>query len=132
MILDNPTPVTDHNVPGLNEHLEVSASNKGPGGAHLVYDISMTSPPGGPGITAERSFVRIQFQNGPINEAGINGISNEALLAILIDRARGFQSGPFSCRENSIALTHLEEALMWYQKRTRDRQARGVEGYLKP
>ena len=125
--------ITDHAVNGLNEHIHVEAiDGPGPGGASHAYDISMTSPPGGPGITAERSFVRIQFQNGPINEAGINGISNEALLAILIDRARGFQNGPFPCRENSIALTHLEEALMWYQKRTRDRQARGVEGYLKP
>jgi hypothetical protein len=34
----------------------------------------------------------------------------------------------FSCRENAIALTKIQEAMMWLQKRTRDRVARGVEG----
>ena len=62
---------------------------------------------------------------------GVNGLSNEALLAILIDRMHGFCEGPFPCRENSIARTHLEEAMMWLQKRTRDRVQRGVEGQQK-
>lgn len=70
----------------------------------------------------------VQFQDGPIKEFGVNGITHEALLAILIDRMRSFQAGPFSCRENAIVLTHLEEALMWLQKRTRARIARNVEG----
>lgn len=71
----------------------------------------------------------IIFQKGPISaENPPNGIHGEDLLAIQIDRLRGFQSGPFACRENEIALTHLETALMWLQKRTRDRMARGVEG----
>lgn len=68
------------------------------------------------------------FQNGPIKESGINGITQEALITICIDRLRSFQDGDYRCRENAIALTHLEEALMWLQKRTRDRLARGVEG----
>lgn len=70
----------------------------------------------------------INFQNGPIKESGVNGISNESLLAIVEDRLLGFQSGQFACRENAIALTKLQEAMMWLQKRTRDRVARGVEG----
>lgn len=70
----------------------------------------------------------ISFQNGPIAEAGVNGISQEALLAIVEDRLLGFQSGPYSCRENAIALTHIQEAMMWLQKRTLDRVRRGVEG----
>lgn len=73
----------------------------------------------------------IRFQNGPILEAGVNGISNEALLAIVEDRLLGFQSGQFACRENAVALTKIQEALMWLQKRTRDRLARGVEGTSK-
>jgi hypothetical protein len=72
----------------------------------------------------------IAFQGGPIAEAGVNGVSNEAILAVLIDRIQGFQSGEFSCRENAVALTHLETAMMWLQKRTRDRMARGVEGTM--
>lgn len=70
----------------------------------------------------------IRFQNGPIQENGVNGVQNEDLIAICIDRLRGFQSGKFSCRENAIALTKLEEALMWLEKRTSDRKNRGVEG----
>ena len=72
--------------------------------------------------------VKIGFQNGPIQEAGTNGISNESLLAIVEDRLSGFQSGPFACRENALALTKLQESMMWLHKRTRDRVARGVEG----
>lgn len=72
----------------------------------------------------------IGFQNGPIQGAGVNGISNEALLAIIEDRLLGFQSGQYACRESAIALTKLQEAMMWLQKRTRDRLARGVEGTM--
>ena len=75
----------------------------------------------------DSDFIPIPFQNGNPEE-GINGISNETLLAILIDRLQGFQTGKFSSRETAIALTHLEEALMWLEKRTRERIERGVEG----
>ena len=47
---------------------------------------------------------------------------------MLIDRLRGFQAGPFGCRENALALTKLEEAMHWLHHRTRGRMARGVEG----
>lgn len=70
----------------------------------------------------------VLFQNGPIKEFGVNGITQEVLLAIVIDRLRSFQSGPFSCRDNAVALTHCEEALMWLQRRTLERIKRGVEG----
>ena len=72
--------------------------------------------------------LRILFQNGPILEVGVNGISGEALLAIVIDRLRSFQAGQYACRENALALTKLEESLMWLNKRTADRKGRGVEG----
>lgn len=70
---------------------------------------------------------RLQFQNGPIKEVGINGIQNEHLIAILIDRLK-FLNNKFPCRENSIAITKLEESLMWLEKRTQDRIQRNVEG----
>lgn len=76
----------------------------------------------------QRNWAPVLFQNGPIKELGVNGVTQEALLAIVIDRLRSFQAGPFSCRENAIALTHAETALMWLQKRTTDRLRRGVEG----
>jgi hypothetical protein len=70
----------------------------------------------------------VNFQNGPVKENGVNGCHNEDLIAIVIDRLQGFQSGEFKCRENAIAITKLEEALLWLRKRTMDREARGVEG----
>lgn len=70
----------------------------------------------------------IEFQSGLPSEVGVNGFTNEQLIAIICDRLRTWNAGPFSCRENSVAMTHLETALMWLNKRTIERQARGVEG----
>lgn len=117
--------ITDHKLNGLNDTLRISVLDEpGQGGACHEYDIDVEfhTP------VSDFPTCHVRFQNGPIQEAGVNGISGEALLAIVIDRLRSFQSGPFSCRDNAIALTHCEEALMWLQKRTRDRLARGVEG----
>lgn len=70
----------------------------------------------------------IKFQRGPIGEYGINGCHQEDLIAICLDRLKVFQSGKFACRENSLAITKLEEALHWLNHRTKDRSKRGVEG----
>jgi hypothetical protein len=117
--------LTDHKLNGLNEQIDIVVLDApGPGGANHHYDLIL-----GDSVTgAPVKVVTIEFQNGPIAEAGSNGFTNEALLAVVIDRMRGFQSGQFACRDNAIALTHLEDALMRLQKRTRDRLARGVEG----
>lgn len=56
-----------------------------------------------------------------------DGTTNEDVIRVLVDRLNGLQS-KFPCRENAIATTHLETALLWLEKRTRDRKARGVEG----
>lgn len=120
--------LTDHKVNGLNEAIDIAVMDEpGQGGACHVYNIGVDiSRPEEP--AKKRQMTIIAFQNGPIKEAGVNGLSQEALLAILIDRLRSFQAGPFACRENALALTKFEEAMMWLQKRTRDRLARGVEG----
>lgn len=116
--------LTDHKLNGLNDSLEIDVLDEpGEGGASHIYFISAGDVTKDGAVTCE-----IRFQNGPIQEAGVNGISGEALLTIVIDRLRSFQRGAFACRENAIALTNLEESLMWLQKRTRDRLARGVEG----
>ena len=70
----------------------------------------------------------IFFQEGPIKEVGINGITNELLLAIVIDRLEGFQSGPYACEENAAALASTKNALSMLQFRTMRRIERGVEG----
>lgn len=123
--------ITDHKLNGLNDALDILVTDEpGQGGANHEYEIHLTAEPGegSPKITAEKWQQNISFQNGPIQEAGINGVSNEALLAIVIDRLRSFQAGPYACRENDVALSQAENSLMWLQKRTRDRMARGVEG----
>lgn len=93
----------------------------GAGGACHKYEINCLKDLNGTCAT-------INFQNGPVKENGINGCHQEDLLAIVIDRLRGFQSGKFACRENAIALTHIETSLLWLNKRTADRVDRGVEG----
>ena len=115
--------LTTHKVNGLNDKLDIVVLDEpGQGNSCHKYGINMLTG------TAGNSGPTISFQNGPIEEFGVNGISNEALLAIVEDRLSGFQSGEFSCRENALALTKLQEAMMWLHKRTRDRVARGVEG----
>lgn len=73
-------------------------------------------------------YATVLFQHGTIPEKGLNGVTHEALLAILIDRLRTFQAGSFKCRENAIVLTHLEDAMHWLHHRTIERTARNVEG----
>jgi hypothetical protein len=118
--------LTDHKVSGLNEAIEINVLDEpGQGGACHEYEIMLAPEASKPGVV---NCWRISFQNGPVKEAGFNGISQEALLAVVIDRLRMFGEGPFKSRENTIALTHIETGLQWLQKRTRDRMARGVEG----
>jgi len=56
-----------------------------------------------------------------------DGTTNEEVIKVLLDRMESLQA-KFPCRENACAITKLDEALMWLEKRTRDRIARGVEG----
>ena len=113
--------LTGHIVNPVNDKLLVEVMDEpGAGGANHHYTVT-TPPPNG------KSW-DIEFQNGPINEHGVNGVTQEVLLEIVADRLRSFQAGPFSCRENALALTKIEEAQHWLQKRTLERMRRGVEG----
>lgn len=73
-------------------------------------------------------LAEIHFQEGPIKEHGVNGVCNEDLIAMVICRLEHFQKEAFSCRDNAVAITKLEEALLWLRKRTIGRENRGVEG----
>ena len=69
------------------------------------------------------------FQNGPRKSPDSQvGVLDTDLLEIVRDRLKGFQSGEFACRENACALTHIEEALMWLNRRVEDRIERDVLG----
>lgn len=119
--------ITSHKVNGCNNALTIEAGEPGAGGAPTDYSISGYSRE--PGSTCE---LLLCFQRGNPNDpaVGVNGITQEALLAIVEDRLKCFQAGPYSSRENSIALTKLQEAMMWLKRRTEERAARGVEGAL--
>lgn len=98
----------------------------GPGGAYHHYVVFH-------GLDPERDETRtdIKFQKGPRNDDNsIGGVLDVDLLEIVRDRLKAFQSGEFSSRENACALTHIEEALMWMNKRVEDRAERGVLGTM--
>jgi hypothetical protein len=120
--------ITSHHVNPANDKLRITVIDEpGSGGAchvYLVTGIDMENNPGAdvpmPAWAEDLTPMNgqsILFQNGPIAEAGVNGITHEALLAILIDRLEAFQRGAFANDYNAVALAHLQSA-----------QARGVEG----
>ena len=116
--------IKDHIVEGdlpQNQLIIEVTDEPGAGGANHRYKIH------GP-VGSHFGHWNIDFQNGPIQEAGVNGITQEALLAIVIDRLRSFQAGPFACQDNENALAYCELALDCLKDRTRERLARGVEG----
>lgn len=104
----------DHQFNGLNNAIDVVARDdrKTEGGAPAWYQVMY-----GEGTTFK--YVNLQFQMGDPATAGVNGISNEALLAVVLDRLRCFQAGAYPCRENALAITKIEEAMMWLHSRVR-------------
>ena len=71
--------------------------------------------------------VEIKFQHGPVKEHGVNGLTNESLLAILKHRLE-YLNEQFPCDENEVAITCVSTALEALEQRTKDRLSRGVEG----
>ena len=112
--------ITDHyDGHGLNESIAITADEPSNGGASHKYEAWIGNTRG----------LAVQFQQGARNEPNsIPGVTEGVLLAVLIDRLRGFQAGPFACRENAIILTKLEECLMWTKERAHARARRGVLG----
>lgn len=123
--------LTDHKINPANDKLTIEVTDEpGAGGANHRYKVSGFNSATNPSndVIGHRDSTVLLFQNGPINEVGVNGITQEALLAIVADRLRSFQAGPYACRENALALTKIEEAQHWLLSRTRGRMSRGVEG----
>ena len=79
--------------------------------------------------------LKIDWQNGPLGRGderqAPNGAFVETVISAVVQRIEWYQTvsgGKFKCRENALAITRLEEGLLWLDKRTRDREARQVEG----
>ncbi len=97
-------------------------------GGHHKYELANFENKDKPGQIIQF----IEKTQAPLEKNGnlitINdGTTNEEVLEMLIHRTQALHT-KFPSRENALALTHMETALMWFEKRTRDRKARGVEG----
>ena len=114
--------ITDHHDGhGLAESLKVTAdpTDLNAGGASHYYEIMLNG--------AAVGF--LQFQHGPRHESSsVPGTLDGVLLAIVVDRMRCFNAGPFATRENALVMTHCQEALHWLKHRADERAARDVLG----
>ena len=112
---------------------EVYAGEKGVGGASHDYMIVKAGcvEVGEDTITVKPEDIleAIHFQEGARKDPdACHGLTDQDLLEIVRDRLKGFQSGDMPTRETACALTHVEEALMWLNKRIEDRIERNVLG----
>lgn len=74
-----------------------------------------------------QKFQKIVFYKMNPDDSYENGTTLEEMLRVSIERLTDLNNR-FSCRENSIAITKMQEALLWLNERTRDREERGAEG----
>lgn len=71
--------------------------------------------------------ISFSLMTKPVSEGG-KGCQFTALIhtaLIMLENLNKF----YPCRENSLTITKLQEALHWQEQRTKDRILRGVEGY---
>jgi len=111
---------------GLNDRITIYADQRDPdaGNASHKYRALMDEEGGFGSLVAD-----VSFQHGPRDvEGSTSGITDAVLLAILLDRFKGFQAGPFACRENALVITKLEEAHQWMRERAWTRHRQGVLG----
>jgi hypothetical protein len=124
--------IETHKVNPCNDVINIEVlDGPGAGGASHHYFVSgfhTRNNPAADSSCRDDTGVHILFQNGPIGEAGVNGVTQEVLLAIVRDRLVSFQAGPYACDENAQALMYVEKAIEILHSRTRGRVARGVEG----
>ena len=107
----------------------------GPGGAYHLYQICkhntarIVEEDGTFRTRPENMIAIIQMQCGARKDPdAISGAIDSDLLEIVRDRLTAFQSGPYPSHETEQALLHVEEALLWLNKRVEDRAERGVLG----
>lgn len=91
-------------------------------GANYEYSISSVDEP-------TVIYSHIKFQNGARKlPDSIHGVLDTDLLEIVRHRLQSFQNYVFATDENAMALIHIEEALLWMNKRVEDRIERNVLG----
>jgi hypothetical protein len=78
-------------------------------------------------ISIEGNELKVKIQDGVIPVHGVNGIQVTDLLKYVNEVFKSLNNA-FPCRENSLTITKIEEAIHWQDARTKDRQKRKVEG----
>jgi hypothetical protein len=76
--------------------------------------------------------ILITWQNGIVGEDGQTGAFVEDVIEAVLQRLRFFQTSKFRCRENAVAITHIEDGLNMLDARTRKRELENVENTYKP
>lgn len=80
-----------------------------------------------PFVIVTDESVTFTGQGGPIKEVGVNGCQIDDLIEFAKDALTIFNQR-VPCRETSMMITKLDEALLWSLKRKMDREKREVEG----
>ena len=111
----------------LNQAITIMAEEPQDEGAPTLYRIQLRLPVKAPSDSLE---IDLLFQRGAVGADGsnVNGISDESLMEVLINRLKAFQAGPWACETQAAALEHLEKALAALELRTTRRQEADVEG----
>lgn len=114
--------VTLHQVDACNRALTVIGYPRGEP-AWDCSDYRVFGIDGGEADDPQDHGYPLTFQRGPVFEFGRNGLTNEVLLAVVIDRLESFQEGPHACVENSQAISHLRFVLGLMRQRSERRDA---------
>lgn len=96
-----------------------------PTGGEVVLPVSVDDP--------NTLLMSIQWQNGPRGQAdgslaNPNGAFVEDVIWAALQRLEYFNDSKYRDRANSLAITHLEQALQALKNRQLERSYRGVEG----
>ena len=78
-------------------------------------------------VRQDKNSLSFTIQDGTIKENGVTGCQVDTVIETAKLIIEGLNK-KFPCRENAVAITKLDEALMWLERRKKDREKRGVEG----
>lgn len=123
-------------IPGYREAYNVNPDIK----AHNYTDHN-DNPTGGHvsllrdhAVSEDDEILKIRWQDGPRGQEGTdrllppNGAFVEDVIWAALQRLEYFNESKYRSRQNSIAITHLEQALQALKDRQLERSGRGVEG----
>jgi len=100
--------ITTHKCDAVNEKISLSCPDDGP-----IRNVYLVSVPSSVRLDGGYDHYRLKFVGGDWP----TGLTNEVLLAIVLDRLEGFQKGDHPCEENDHAKDSVIDALIWLQRR---------------